>query len=72
MNFSIKKPFRHKKSGRSWVPIVAADRHGEARFTDKAKSALRRALSLFDTTGNQTIDRNELEQFQMRTEDVER
>ena len=63
---------KHKKSGHSWVPIVTADRHGEARFTEKAKSALRRALSLFDTSGNQTIDHDELEQFQMRTEDVTR
>lgn len=63
---------KHKKTGHSWVPIVTSDRHGEARFTETAKSALRRALSLFDTSGNQTIDHDELEQFQMRTEDVDR
>jgi len=61
---------KHKKTGHSWVPIVTSDRHGEARLTETAKAALRRALSLFDTSGNQTIDHDELEQFQMRTEDV--
>ena len=28
-------------------------------------------VQLFDTSGNGTIDKNELEQFQMRTEDIE-
>ena len=30
-----------------------------------------KTVQLFDTSGNGTIDKNELEQFQMRTEDIE-
>merc|ERR1712131_173216 len=62
---------RTKKSGKSWVQIAEKDRHGELRFSQAAKAALIKTVQLFDTSGNGTIDKNELEQFQMRTEDIE-
>ena len=48
-------------SRRAWCHII-----GEKNVSTRSPNP-----QLFDTSGNGTIDKNELEQFQMRTEDIE-
>lgn len=55
----------------SWTKLSDKDKHGEIRLTSDSKTAMGKIMSLFDTSGNGRLSKDELKEFQKRTESTD-